>query len=428
MTQKTLAHAAGVDAVEPGEVIFPEINLAAGSDNAIPQASRVLEDLDSKQVFNPEKVAVASDHFHLNNSRTALQRNSTVSRFASKFKIAKHDLPGRGGVAHIHNSDSGRVIPGDVVVAADSHACAYGALGAFGMPVGGTDLAMAMTLGKLWIQIPGAIRVTFTGEPSQLVTGKDLGLMMLRELGPTGALGKSIEFAGESLEVFPIGDRFILADMAFECGAINGMMVPHGKALEYLGDKAEREAQYFMADDDAEYEDSIEINAEELEPLIADVERPGTVFGVSALEKSVPVDQVVIGGCGGAQVEDLYLAAKVMKYRQIDENVRLLIIPGSVETYRRLINEGLASIFTELGASIWAPTCGPCPDTAIAELAPGETGVVTTRGRSYQNGSQVYSASVAVAAASAVTGHLTDPRDLIGEIETPTPGADSEFQ
>lgn len=413
MTQQTLADAAGVEEVQPGEVIFPEITLASGTDISIPQAAAVLKELETENLFDPGKVTVTSDHFHSNNHSTDLARIAQTRKFAQQYRVNNYTPPGRGGVSYIQNSDTGRVIPGDVVVSADSHACAYGALGAFGMPISGTDLAMALTQGKLWLQVPEAIRVTFTGTPDQLLTGKDLGLQMLRELGPTGALGKSIEFDGEALEALPIGDRFILADMAFDCGAVNGMMIPHGKALEYLAEQTTREAEYYFPDDDADYVKTIEINTEEMEPLIGEANSPNTVFGVSALENPVPVQQVVIGGCGGGQIEDLWLASKVLKYREIHEDVRLLIIPGSVTAYRRMVNEGLASIFTELGASVWAPTCGPCPESTIGRLAPGERGVVTSRGRDYQNGSKVYTASVAVAAAAAVTGELTDPRQLL---------------
>lgn len=426
MTQKTLADAAGVDAVEVGEVIFPEVNAVSTTDISVQQIDGVLKELGSKKIFDPDRISISADHFHLNNHQKELSRIRQTRKFAQRFKVENYTPPGRRGISHIHNSESGHVIPGDVVVSGDSHASAYGAIGAVGLAVGGTDLAMAMTLGKLWLQVPESIRVTFTGEPDQVITGKDFALRMQRELGPTGALGKAIEFDGNSLEAFPIGDRFIIADSAFECGALTGLMIPHGKALEYLADQTQREAQYYLPDDDAEFADTIEIDAENVEPLIREV-GTNSIFGVSGLTKTVPIDQVIIGGCAGGQIEDLYLAAKVLKYREIHEDVRLMIVPGSVQVYRRLINEGLASIFTELGASIHPPTCGPCPESTIASLAPGERGVVTSRGRSYQNGSQVYSASVAVAAATAVTGELTDPRELIAESESSENGAPREY-
>jgi len=416
MTQKTLASAAGVDQLEIGEVVFPEVSVITGTDISIAQAEEVLNKLGTKKVLIPDRISITADHFHVNNHQIELERIQRTRKFARRFTIDNYTPPGRGGISHIYNCEAGHVIPGDVVVSGDAHASAYGAVGALGLAVGGTDLAMAMTLGKMWLQVPESIRVTFTGMPDQVITGKDLALQAQRELGMTGALNRSIEFDGNSLDSFPIGDRFIIADSSFDCGALTSLMIPHGKALEYLADQTRREAQYYLPDDDAGFVETIEIDAGQIEPLIHDVGSE-SIFGVSGVSKSIPVDQVVIGGCAGGQIEDLYLAAKVLKYREIHKDVRLLVIPGSMEVYRRLINEGLASIFTELGATIHSPVCGPCPEGRIAPLAPGERGIVTSRGRSYHNGSQVYSASVAVAAASAVTGELTDPRQLIADSE-----------
>lgn len=420
MTEKTLAAAAEEDAVEPGDVIYPRFSLITGTEMSIPRVRAVLSDMGVSQVADPGRVMVVSDHYHPGVAPDYLEQNRLTREFVSRFGIAGYAPAGRGGVAYLHVSDQARVIPGDTVVAGDAHGTAYGALGAFGMAVGSTDLAVAMTLGQLWVQVPESVKVTFVGQREQLVTGKDLALALQREATPGLLTGKAVEFHGDVLEELSLGDRFTLADQAGAAGALNAIMPPNQLVLEYLEEATAREAEYHFPDEDAGYAEEIEIDLDELEPMLEEAGEPGKIYGVSAVQEEIPVHQVIIGGCSGGNIDDLWMAAKVMKYRETHDQVRLVIIPGSSRVYRRMVNEGLASIFIELGASIFPPVCGVCPDSLIGELTSGEQAVVTGRGRYDGSGTRTWSAGPAVAAAAAVTGRLTDPGTLVTEPETLT--------
>lgn len=419
MTEKTLAAAAGQETVEPGDIIYPRLSLITGTEISIPRVQEVLAEMNVSNLPDPGKVAVVTDHYHPGMGVEYLELNKLTREFVSRYGVKEYFSEGRGGVAYVHLSDRGMVIPSDVVVAGDAHGAAYGALGAFGMSVGSTDLAVAMILGQLWLQVPESVKVTLNGQPGPLLTGKDLALALRRE-GGDQFIGRSIEYQGDALEALSLGSRFALADLAGSVGAVNAILPPNQIVLEYLSEKSNREAEYHFPDDDARYAAEIEMDLDALEPMLRELGEQEKIYGVSALGDEIPIDQVVIGGCGGGTIDDLWLAAKVMKYRQVHERIRLIIIPGSNEVYQRMVNEGLASIFTELGATILSPICGVCPDSLIGRMRPGERAVVTGHGRDYGPGTRMWSASPAVAAATAVTGVLTDPHVLITESETLT--------
>ncbi len=419
MTEKTLAAATATTVVKPGDLLYPDISLMTATEFTAPGTYEFLKQMGVSKLADSGKVAVVTGHYHVGVSDQQLRLIRQTSDFVKEYGIRNYFGPGKGGVPYLQLSDQGLIIPGDVVVGADAHAAAFGALGAFGLPVGSTDLAIALTLGQIWIQVPESLQVNFTGEPDQLLTGKDYGLAVLRELDAARVTGRAVEFQGGALDNLSMGDRFTLADMALDFGALNAIMQPNEKVLEYLSEEITREAQYYFPDDDATYSETIDIDVETLEPLVQEVHAPEKIYGVSALRTDVSIGQVIIGGCSGGFIDDLWKATRVLKYRKIHPEVRLIIIPGSPLTYQRMVNEGLASIFTELGASVTAPVCGPCPDSGIGRIPPGERTLVTSRGRVYQPETQVWSGSVATAAATAVSGVLSDPRELITEAESP---------
>jgi len=420
ITEKTLAAATDEEVVEPDDLIYPQISLMAGTEFTIPQVYKFLQNTGVSNIVDPEKIAVVNGHYHLGADDDYLQLVKDTQHFVKSYAIDSYFNESRGGVPYLHLSDHGYVIPGDVVIGSGVHASAFGAIGAYGMEVGSTDLAIALTLGQLWIEVPESIRFDFHGEPDQVLTGKDYGLAALREAGKIPTAGLSLEFHGEALDYLTMGDRFTLADMTMDFGALNGILQPNDKVLEYLAETATREAEYYFPDDDADYVDSVEIDVETLEPMVQEVHNPDKIYSVSAVQKDIPMDQVIIGGCGGGTIDDFRMAARVLKYRKIHPDTRMLIIPGSNTTYQQLVNEGLASIFTELGAKVISPMCGPCPDSSIGRTLPGKRSLVTSRGRLFHPDDQVWSGSVATAAASAVTGVLSDPRDLVGGSETAT--------
>ncbi|MBD3275257.1 MAG: hypothetical protein GF372_08100 [Candidatus Marinimicrobia bacterium] len=417
MIEKTLAAASEESTVKPDDVIFPNIDLVTATDVTLPGASQVLDEVGIQKIFDPNKVSITLDSYSLSNSTGLIALADRAKKFADQHGIEKVHKSGRGGVSHITNILDGLAVPGDLIIASDSHGAAYGGIGALGYRVGATDLAVALSLGQLWITVPETIRVTFTGELDQLITGKDLGLLLQREIPSEDILNRAVEFAGEPLLDLSVPDRLVLSDMAAEAGAVTAMIPPNEIILQYLADRSQKEAKYHFADDDAEYAGDFEISLEHAQSLLQDINKPERIFAASALSDEKPVQTVVLGGCGGGQIEDFSLAAQVMKYRHVHEDVRLIIIPATDETFQQMVNQGLASIFAELGASIWPPTCAFCPDSALEMLAENGLAVITGKGAPGLTSAEVYSASVPVAAASAVNGYITDPKALVDEPE-----------
>jgi len=415
MTQKILAAAMDQEAAAPGELIFPVPSLFYGTEHTLPQAAKMLNAMDISELTEPGKTAaIATGNVAVESGQFATLERA-MAEFVRKYGIEHFYPAGRGGVAPFRLAEAGLTVPGEFIIGGDVHAAALGALGIVSIPVGSTDLAVALALNKFWMHVPQAIRVIFHGEPGRMVSGKDLGLAMMRQIPPDRTGGCSMEFGGEALTELSIADRFTVTEMAIDAGGLNGIMIPDEKMLEYLADYTSREAEYYFADDDVEYAGEYEIDVDVLTPMVHELGRESKIYSVGAVEEEIPVHQVVIGGCSGGLLEDLWTVAKVMKYRQIPEHLRLHIIPATITVYRQMINGGLASIFSELGATIWPPSCGLCPDSRFHGVAPGDNVVVTTRGRRLGPNNRVWSTSPAVAAATAVTGHLIDPREIVPE-------------
>lgn len=418
IVEKTLASAAREETVSAGEVIFTKWNLALGNNLTIPAVQETYRKMDVQSLRTPEEMGIVSDHFHQPASEQEAQFSQNTIDFARDFNVDRFFNTSRSGVGYLQASEEGWVVPGDVILGTDSHTLALGALGALGIGVGATDLAIALAMGEMWIEVPESVKISFTGEVSPLMTGKDLGLALLKEIGTETAFNRVIEVGGETIKQLTMSDRFALTDMLSATDAVGVLLEADREALDFLSESASRESRFHFADDDAYYHDEINIDVESLEPQIQRVDSDGKVFGVSALTgKNIPIHTVVIGGCSGGLVEDLWKAAKVMKYRQVSGDLRLIVIPATPKTYQKMVNEGLASIFVELGGEIWPPGCGLCPDNHQIFGTPDDNILITSRGDiSPANGDgRIYSAGVSVAAAAAIQGKLTDPRELISE-------------
>ncbi len=418
MIEKTLAAATDESVVRPGDVIFPNIDFITATDVTLPAASQVLEHVGLHKIAGADKVSISVDNYLLSNFQELLQLADQSKRFAVKHGIHHTFKTGRGGVAHISNILEGLIVPGDLVIAGESHGCAVGGIGALGFRVGATDLAVALSLGQLWITVPETVRVTFTGSMDQFITGKDLGLLLQREVPADAILNRAVEITGEPVSNLPGPDRLVLADLAAEAGAVTCMIPPNEVILQYLEDRSQKEAHYYFDDEDAEYAAEFEISLDNAESMLQDINKAERIFAASALDDKQQVDTVVIGGCSGGQMEDFTLAAQVMKYRQVHENVRLIIIPATDVTFQQMVNQGLASIFAELGASIWPPTCIFCADSPVSMLSNNENALITGKGAPGITRANVFTGSVPVAAATAVNGYITDPRTFVDEPES----------
>jgi len=421
IVEKTLAAASEEEVVSAGDVVFTQFDLALGDNLTIPAIQKLYRKMDVPSLRDPGKIGIVSDHFHQPADEQQAKLSKITTDFARDFNIDRFFNTTRSGVGYLQASEEGWIVPGDVILGTEPHTLALGALGALGIGVGATDLAIALVMGEMWIEVPESIKVSFTGEVSPLMTGKDLGLVLLKEIGKEAAFNRVIEVSGESIKQLTMSDRFALADMLSATGAVGVLLEADREALDFLSESASRESRFYFADDDAYFHDEITIDVESLEPQIQRVDREEKVFGVSALAgKDIPIHTVVIGGCSGGLVEDLWKAAKVMKYRQVSDQVRLIVISATPKTYQKMVNEGLASIFVELGGEIWPPGCGLCPDNHQIFCASDENLLVTSRGDfSGSDGEgQIYSAGVSVAAATAIQGKLADPQELISEPES----------
>ncbi len=417
ITQKILAAHAGKDYVEPGELILAKVDIALGNDITAPLAITAFRDVGAKKVFDRERVVLVCDHFAPNKDIASAIQVQIVRQFAQEQNLAHFYEGGDMGVEHALLPEQGIVGPGDLIVGADSHTCTYGALGAFASGVGSTDLAAAMVTGEVWLKVPESIKFVYQGQPGPWVTGKDLILYTIGDIGVDGANYRAMEFTGEAIGRLSMADRFSMANMAVEAGAKNGIIAPDEVTLEYARNRALRpfDTKDLYSDDNATYTLVKIYDVGQLEPQVACPPSPGNVKPVSQVGE-VRIDQAVIGSCTNGRLEDLRVAAQVLKGHKVAKGVRLIIIPATPLIYRQAMEEGLLAVFMEAGAVIGPPTCGPCLGGHMGILAPGEVAVATTNrnftGRMGHPQSKVYLANPAVAAASAVSGRIIGPAAL----------------
>ena len=417
IAEKILAAHAGVPVVQPGELHFARLDLVMGTDITTALSAEVFAQMGAQRVFDPDKIALVNDHFVPAKDIAAATMAQTMRRFAERYGIRHYFELGRSGICHTLIPDEGLVAPGDLVVGADSHTCTYGAVGAFATGIGSTDMAASWALGETWFRVPETIRVIYRGRLAEWVGGKDLILRLVADLGEEGARYMALEFAGDTIETLPMAGRFTVCNMTIEAGAKTGIIPADEVTREYLQGRGARNGVYYRPDADARYVRSLEYDVSSLEPLVACPYSPVNVKPVSQVEP-LPVDQVVLGSCTNGRVEDFRVAAAILKSRSVHRKLRLIAIPGSQAVYRQLLEEGIAAVLAEAGATISPPTCGPCIGGHMGVLGPGERGLFTTnrnfKGRNGHPTSEVYLSGPAVAAATAVTGKITDPRTLMG--------------
>ena len=415
MTQKILARHAGLSEVKAGQLIEADVDLVLGNDITSPVAVTEFQKFGTDKVFDKDKVAIVPDHFTPNKDIKAAEQCKYIREFAKKMDITNYFEIGEVGIEHALIPEKGLVVAGDLVIGADSHTCTYGALGAFSTGVGSTDMAAGMATGKAWFKVPGAIRFNLTGELTGWVSGKDVILHIIGMIGVDGALYKSMEFGGPGMKSLSMDDRLCMANMAIEAGAKNGIFEVYEKTIEYIKEHSNREFAAYRADEDAVYDAVYEINLSEVKETVAFPHLPDNTRTIDEVG-DVPVDQVVIGSCTNGRISDLRVAASILKGRHVKKGVRTIIIPGTQKIYKQAVKEGLVDIFIDAGAIFSFPTCGPCLGGHLGILAKGERAVSTTNrnfvGRMGHVESEVYLASPAVAAASAVTGRISSPEEL----------------
>ena len=416
MTQKILAAHAGLDSVQAGQLILAELDLVLGNDITSPVAIKEFAKLGKDSVFDRNKVTMVMDHFAPNKDIKAAQQCKMCREFCGEMNITHFYDVGEMGIEHALLPEKGLVTAGNVVIGADSHTCTYGALGAFSTGVGSTDMACGMAIGKAWFKVPSAIKFDLKGSLRPYVSGKDVILHIIGKIGVDGALYRSMEFCGEGLSSLSMADRLCIANMAIEAGAKNGIFAVDQITLDYLKAHGAAEPAVYSADPDAEYEQVITIDLSQIEPTVAFPHLPENAKTFSEFGE-VKIDQVVIGSCTNGRLEDLQAAAEVLKGRRCAKGVRVIIIPATQQVYLDAMEQGLLKIFIESGAVVSTPTCGPCLGGHMGILAEGERAVTTTNrnfvGRMGHPKSEVYLASPAVAAASALTGRITSPWEVM---------------
>ncbi len=415
ITEKILAAHAGRDTVTPGELINVRIDMALANDITAPIAIDLFEKSRVEAVFDTERIALVPDHFVPNKDvRSAIQVQA-MRTFARKYHIKYFFELGEMGIEHVLLPEQGLVLPGDVVIGADSHTCTYGALGAFATGVGSTDIAATMITGEVWFKVPESIKLIYDGQLREWVTGKDLILYTIGDIGVDGATYKAMEFTGDVIRALPVADRMTMANMAIEAGAKSGIISPDEATLDYIRPRAKRPFECYTSDPDATYIEVRTYDVSNIEPQVAFPYLPENTRGISAVD-TIPIDQAVIGSCTNGRIEDLRLAARILNGRTIDKNVRLIIVPATPTVYRQAMAEGLLEIFLAARGIVSPPTCGPCLGGFMGVLGPGERAVSTTNrnfvGRMGHPSSEVYLANPAVAAASAVLGRIGGPDEL----------------
>lgn len=415
MTQKILAAHAGLESVQAGQLINAKLDMVLGNDVTSPVAINEMNKFGKNSVFDKTRISLVMDHFTPNKDIQSAQNCKQVREFAAKFGIKHYYDVGTMGIEHALLPEQGIVTCGDCIIGADSHTCTYGALGAFSTGVGSTDMAAGMVTGMAWFKVPSAIKVVITGKKSKYICGKDVILDIIGRIGVDGALYQSLEFVGDGVSELSMDDRFTICNMAIECGAKNGIFPVDEKTLEYVNGRSEREYKVFEADDDAEYNRTITVDLSTLKSTVAFPHLPENTRTFDDIPE-IKIDQVVIGSCTNGRMEDMRMAASVLNGKKVAKNVRTIIIPATQQIYLQCIKEGLAEIFIEAGAIVSTPTCGPCLGGHMGILAKGEKAVSTSNrnfvGRMGHTESEIYLASPAVAAASAIKGCIADPATL----------------
>lgn len=415
ITEKILALHAGVNKVSPGDLVEVKVDMALANDVTAPLAIETFEKIGTKKVFDNEKIALVADHFVPNKDILSAQQVKLMRDFARQYKIKYYFDVGESGIEHVILPEKGLVLPGQVVVGADSHTCTYGALGAFSSGVGSTDLGAVMATGEIWFKVPPTIRVEYEGSLPSNVVGKDLILYLIGLLGVEGALYCALEFAGEVIKKLPMSQRFTMANMAVEAGGKNGIIEPDEITLKYVAERSSSESLVLKSDSDATYEKVVKITVDEIEPQVAFPHSPANVRPVSEVGH-IPLDQVFIGSCTNGRLEDLRDAANILRGRKIASGLRLIVIPGSPWVYKKAIQEGIIEAFLDAGAVIGPPCCGPCLGGHMGILAEGEKALSTTNrnfiGRMGHPKSEVYLSNPLIAASSAVLGRIGAPDEL----------------
>ena len=413
MTQKILAAHAGLPKVEAGQLIEADLDLVLGNDITSPVAIKEMDKMKVDGVFDKDKIALVPDHFVPNKDIKSAEHCKCVREFAYRNQITNYFEVGQMGIEHALLPEKGLTVAGDVIIGADSHTCTYGALGAFSTGVGSTDMAAGMATGKAWFKVPGAIKFELSGSLPEWVSGKDLILHIIGMIGVDGALYKSMEFTGEGVKSLSMDDRFTIANMAIEAGAKNGIFPVDELAVAYMNEHSTKKYTVYEADEDAVYDVVYKIDLNELRPTIAFPHLPENTKTIDEITEDVKIDQVVIGSCTNGRIDDLRCAAKVLKGRKVANGIRCIVIPATQAIYLQAMEEGLLKTFIEAGAVVSTPTCGPCLGGYMGILAAGERCVATTNrnfvGRMGHVDSEIYLASPAVAAASAVAGKISCP-------------------
>ena len=416
MTQKILAAHAGLDCVEAGQLIEADLDLVLGNDITSPVAIHEMEKMTVDTVFDKDKVALVMDHFIPNKDIKSAQHCKCVREFACRHEITNYFDVGEMGIEHALLPEKGLTVAGDVIIGADSHTCTYGALGAFSTGVGSTDMAAGMATGKAWFKVPSAIKFNIVGKPSKWVSGKDVILHIIGMIGVDGALYKSMEFVGEGIHNLSMDDRFTIANMAIEAGGKNGIFPVDDIAMTYMKEHSSRPWKVYEADEDAVYDEEYTIDLSTLRPTVAFPHLPENTRTIDEIQEDIAIDQVVIGSCTNGRIDDLRIAAEILADNKVKKGIRCIVIPATQKIYLEAMEEGLLKTFIEAGAVVSTPTCGPCLGGYMGILAEHERCVSTTNrnfvGRMGHVESEIYLASPAVAAASAVTGKISSPEEL----------------
>ena len=416
MTQKILAAHAGLDKVEAGQLIEADLDLVLGNDITSPVAIKEMSKMKVDGVFDKDKIALVPDHFVPNKDIKSAEHCKCVREFAYRNQITNYFEVGQMGIEHALLPEKGLTVAGDVIIGADSHTCTYGALGAFSTGVGSTDMAAGMATGKAWFKVPGAIKFNLIGKPNKYISGKDVILHIIGMIGVDGALYKSMEFVGEDIKNLSMDDRFTIANMAIEAGGKNGIFPVDEKAIAYMEEHSTKKYTVYEADEDAVYDEEYTIDLSTLKSTVAFPHLPENTHTIDEIDPALKIDQVVIGSCTNGRIDDLRCAAEILKGRKVAKGMRLIVIPATQAIYLQAMEEGLLKIFIEAGGVVSTPTCGPCLGGYMGILAENERCVSTTNrnfvGRMGHVTSEIYLASPAVAAASAITGHISDPAKL----------------
>ena len=416
MTQKILAAHAGLESVEAGQLIMADLDLVLANDITGPVAINEVKKLNKKEVFDKDKVCLVPDHFAPNKDIKSAEHCKIVREYAKEHDITNYFEVGEMGIEHALLPEKGLIVAGETCIGADSHTCTYGALGAFSTGVGSTDMGCGMITGQAWFKVPSAIKVVLKGKLSEWVSGKDVILHLIGKIGVDGALYKSLEFVGDGVASLSMDDRFTIANMAIEAGAKNGIFPVDEKTKAYMDEHSNKKYTIYEADEDAVYDEEVVIDLDTLESTVAFPHLPENTKTVKE-SGDVTIDQVVIGSCTNGRMDDMRIAAKILDGKKVKKGIRCIVIPATQDVYLKCIEEGLTQIFVKAGAIVSTPTCGPCLGGYMGILAAGERAVSTTNrnfvGRMGHIDSEVYLASPAVAAASAITGKISQPSDVL---------------